>query len=140
MTMEAIKEVWFNNNRIYIKLADGTAYNRPLEAFPTLMEASDEERSAFEINRFGDALRWKKLDEDIHISSFLETSEPCYDNKVSAIFKQFPWLNVGEVARLLKVHKSVLLSYIYGMKEPSEDRMNLLKETLHLMGAKLMTA
>lgn len=138
--MEAIKDVWFNNNRIYIELADGTTYNRPLEAFPTLMEASDEDRRAFEINRFGDALRWKSLDEDIHVTSFLETSEPCRDNKVAKIFEQFPWLNISEVARLLKVHKSVLLSYIYGMKEPTEERMNLLRDTLHLMGAKLMSA
>lgn len=138
--MEAIKDVWFNNNRIYIRLTDGAVYNRPLEAFPTLMEASDAERNAFEINRFGDALRWKSLDEDIHVSSFFETTEPCRDNKVAAIFQQFPWLNIAEVARVLKVHKSVLLSYIYGMKEPSEERMKLLKDTLHLMGAKLMTA
>lgn len=138
--MEAIKDVWFSNNRIYIRLADGLSYNRPLEAFPTLMEATDDERSAFEINRYGDALRWKALDEDIHVSSFLETKEPCRQNRVSAIFQQFPWLNVAEVARLLKIHKSVLLSYIYGMKEPSAERMKLIKETLHLMGAKLMSA
>lgn len=138
--MEAIKEVWFSNNRIYIRLADGVSYNRPLEAFPTLMEASESEREAFEINRYGDALRWRSLDEDIHVSSFLETKEPCKDNEVAAIFNQFPWLNVSEVAKLIDVHKSVLLSYIYGMKEPTIERMNKLRDTLHFMGAKLMTA
>lgn len=138
--MEAIKDVWFDNNRIYIRLADGTALNRPLEAFPTLLEATDAERRCFEINRFGDSLRWRNLDEDIHVTSFLETTEPCRQNPVSAIFMQFPYLNVAEVARMLKVHKSVLLSYIYGMKEPSEERIKQLKEVLHLIGAKLMTA
>lgn len=138
--MEPIKKVWFDNNRIYIELADGAVYNRPLEAFPTLMEASDEQRGAYEINRFGDALRWKVLDEDIHVSSFLETTEPCHDNCVASIFRQFPWLNVAEVARMINVHKSVLLSYIYGMKRPSEERMKLLKDTIHLMGAKMLSA
>lgn len=138
--MKAIKDIWFDNNRIYIRLMDGMAYNRPLEAFPILMEASDEQRRAYEINRYGDAIRWQGLDEDIHISSFMETSEPRRDNNIAAIFKKFPWLNIAEVARMMNIHKSVLLSYIYGMKEPTEERMNLLKETLHLMGAKMMTA
>lgn len=138
--MEAIKDVWFDNNRIYIKLEDGMTYNRPLEAFPTLMEATDDQRNAYEINRFGDAIRWRQLDEDIHVSSFLETSEPCRDNNVAQIFQQFPWLNITEVARMMNIHKSVLLSYIYGMKEPSTERMKMLRETLHLMGAKMMSA
>ena len=138
--MDAIKDIWFDNNRIYIKLADGMTYNRPLEAFPILMEATDEQRKAYEINRFGDAIRWRQLDEDIHVSSFLETSEPCKDNKVAQIFQQFPWLNITEVARMMNIHKSVLLSYIYGMKEPSTERMKMLRETLHLMGAKMMSA
>ena len=138
--MEAIKDVWFDNNRIYIKLEDGMIYNRPLEAFPTLMEATDDLRNAYEINRFGDAIRWRQLDEDIHVSSFLETSEPCRDNNVAQIFQQFPWLNITEVARMMNIHKSVLLSYIYGMKEPSTERMKMLRETLHLMGAKMMSA
>ena len=138
--MDAIKDVWFDNNRIYIKLEDGMTYNRPLEAFPTLMEATDDQRNAYEINRFGDAIRWRQLDEDIHVSSFLETSEPCRDNNVAQIFQQFPWLNITEVARMMNIHKSVLLSYIYGMKEPSTERMKMLRETLHLMGAKMMSA
>lgn len=138
--MEAIKDVWFDNNRIYIKLEDGMTYNRPLEAFPTLMEATDDQRNAYEINHFGDAIRWRQLDEDIHVSSFLETSEPCRDNNVAQIFQQFPWLNITEVARMMNIHKSVLLSYIYGMKEPSTERMKMLRETLHLMGAKMMSA
>lgn len=138
--MEAIKEVWFSNERIYVRLADRTAYNRPLEAFPMLKVASEAERSAFEINRYGDAIRWKFLDEDIHVSSFLETQEPCKDNEVASIFNRFPWLNVAEVARLMNLHRSVLLSYIYGMKVPSAERMKLLKDTIHFIGAQMCCA
>ena len=138
--MEAIKDVWFSNERIYVRLADGMTYNRPLEAFPMLKMASEEERSAFEINKYGDALRWKKLDEDIHISSFLETTEPCGDNDVAAIFRKFPWLNIAEVAKMMKIHLAVLLSYIYGMETPSEERMKQLKDVLHFMGSQLSYA
>ena len=138
--MEAIKEVWFSNNRIYIRLADGNTYNRPLEAFPVLMEASDSERKSFEINRYGDAIRWAALDEDIHVSSFFETQEPCKDNKVAKIFQQFPWLKISEVAQMMDIHKSVLLSYIYGMKEPSEERIQKLCNALNFMGAKMLSA
>lgn len=138
--MEAIKDVWFDNNRIYIRLADGVAYNRPLEAFPILMEASDEQRKSFQINRYGDAIRWHALDEDIHVTSFMETTEPKRDNDIAEIFRKFPWLNISEVARMMNIHKSVLLLYIYGMKKPTEERKTLLKETLHLMGAQMMTA
>lgn len=138
--MEAIKDVWFSNERIYVRLEDGVTFNRPLEAFPTLKIASDAERSAFEINRYGDALRWKGLDEDIHVSSFLETQEPCEDNEVASIFKRFPWLNIVEVARMMKIHQSVLLSYIYGMKVPTTERMTQLKDTLHFMGQQLSYA
>lgn len=48
--------------------------------------------------------------------------------------------NIAEVARMMNIHKSVLLSYIYGMKEPSTERMKMLRETLHLKGAKMMSA
>lgn len=41
---------------------------------------------------------------------------------------------------MINVHKSVLLSYIYGMKQPTEGRMKLLKDALHMMGAKMLSA
>ena len=48
--MNTITEVWFSNNRIYVKLSDGSTRNRPLEAFPTLKLAPDELRNKYEIN------------------------------------------------------------------------------------------
>lgn len=124
--MENIKKVWLENNRIYIELTDGTTHNRPLEAFPTIMETSDEERARYEI-RFGDSLRWEELDEDIHVSSFFETSEPNYDNEVADLLRN---VNIEKVAGMINVHKSVLLSYIYGMKKPTEIRLGLIKDAI----------
>ena len=40
-----------------------------------LKEASDVQRESYVINKWGDALRWKELDVDSHISSFYEEVE-----------------------------------------------------------------
>ena len=113
-------------------------YSRPLEAFPLLKEASEEERNSFSIVLHGRALRWDGLDEDIHISSFYNTEEPDMMNEVAAIFRQFPQLNVSEVARSMGVNKSLLSKYIYGIKKPSPQRMQQIKETLHYLGEQLI--
>lgn len=135
---ETIKRVWFENERIYMLSSNGKAYSRPLEAFPVLKEASDEERNAFVITHRGTALRWKALDEDIHISSFFITEEPNVQNEVAAIFKRFPQLNISEIARQMGINKSLLSKYIYGIKKPSPERLSLIKETLHALGKELM--
>lgn len=113
--------------------ADNT-YSRPLEAFPALKDATDEERNAYTIEMRGEALRWKAIDEDIHISSFYDTTEPDMTNEVAAIFKRFPQLNVSEIARNMGINKSLLSKYIYGIKKPGNLRLMQIKETLHALG------
>ena len=133
-----IKRVWFENERIYILSSNDSVYSRPFEAFPVLKEASEEERNAFIITHHGTALRWKALDEDIHISSFFITEEPNAQNEVAAIFKRFPQLNISEIARQMGINKSLLSKYIYGIKKPSPERLSLIKETLHDLGKELI--
>lgn len=134
---ETIKRVWFENERIYMLSSNDSVYSRPLEAFPVLKEASDEERNAFIITHHGTALRWKALDEDIHISSFFITEEPNAQNEVAAIFKRFPQLNISEIARQMGINKSLLSKYIYGVKKPSPQRLQQIKDTLHSLGKEL---
>lgn len=135
--MEKILNVWFEPDRIYIRTDADEIYSRPLEAFPLLKEASNAQREEFTIELGGEALRWPAIDEDIHISSFFETSEPEYDNEVARIFKKFPQLNVSEVARNIGINKSLLSKYIYGIKNPSNQRVAQIKETLRSLGQKL---
>ena len=135
--MEKIKNVWFENERIYMLSSEDKVYSRPLEAFPLLKEATNAERLDFEIVLHGEALRWPSLDEDIHISSFHEAKEPDYDNEVARIFKRFPQLNVSEVARNLGMNKSLLSKYIYGIKHPSEERIHQIRGALHALGKEL---
>ncbi len=137
--MEKITKLWFNENRIYIETDVDKVYSRPLEAFPVLMEATEEERLDFTIGRYGNDIRWKSLDEDIHISSFTEdNTEPNYLNDIARIFAMFPQLNVSEIARTIGINKSLLSKYIYGIKKPSEARKQQIIEALHELGEALL--
>ena len=139
MNMEKIINVWFTAERIYIRTDADKIYSLPLEVFPILKEASSAQREDFTIEMGGEALRWKALDEDIHISSFYDTTEPDYKNEIARIFKRFPQLNVSEVARSIGINKSLLAKYIYGIKKPSESRKLQIKEALHVLGQELIT-
>ena len=136
--MAKIEKVWFDANRIYLLTDGGETLSRPLEAFPTLKEASGPERQDFKIGRFGDDIRWEVLDEDIHISSFYDKAEPNSDNEVAIIFRQFPQINVSEMANYIGINKSLLAKYIYGIKKPSAERMQKIKDAFHSMGQRLM--
>ena len=136
--MEKIKKVWFDRNRIFVLTDKDEELSRPLEAFPVLKDATEEERMDFRIGRFGDDIRWEKLDEDVHISSFYETTEPNPENEVGRIFRNFPQLNVSETARYIGINKSLMAKYIYGIKRPSEERMQQIRHALHVMGEELI--
>jgi hypothetical protein len=136
--MPTIEKLWFDSERIWIQTDDLQKFSRPLEAFPTLKEASNEERMSFKINNLKDSIRWEQIDEDIHISSFFEEQEPNYENEIALIFKKFPQLNISEVANSIGIHKSLLAKYIYGIKKPSEQRKQEIKNALHDLGKQLL--
>ncbi len=137
--MEKISKVWFDSQRVYIETDAAKVYSRPLEAFPVLLDATDEERLDYRIGRFGDDIRWPSLDEDIHVSSFIEDSaEPDYNNEIAMIFARFPQLNVSEVARSMGINKSLLSKYIYGIKRPSVKRRQEIVSSLHSLGRELI--
>lgn len=137
---EKIIKVWFEKGQIWIMTTEDKALSLPLELFPILKEASNVQLESYTIGMLGDALRWKELDIDIHISSFYEEVEIKKENEVAALFEKFPQLNVSEVARSLGIHKSLLSQYIYGVKTPSEKRVREIKMALHKLGAELMAA
>ena len=137
---EKIIKVWFEKGQIWLMTTEDKTLSLPLELFPILKEASNVQLESYTIGKLGDALRWKELDVDIHISSFYEEVEIKKENEVAALFEKFPQLNVSEVARSLGIHKSLLSQYIYGVKTPSEIRIRDIKMALHKLGAELMAA
>ena len=135
--MEAITKVWFDEGRIFILTVQNNTYSRPLEAFPLLFDASDEQRAKYEIGLEGEDLHWDDIDEDIHISSFFESAEPNMDNPVAEVFHRFPQLNVSEVARTMGINKSLLSRYIYGIKKPSQQRVDQIMNTIREIGQQM---
>jgi hypothetical protein len=135
--MEKICKIWFSEGRIYMQSSEDKTYSRPLEAFPSLKDASDKERLDFYVWGDGEYVRWKNLDEDLNVASFKDTKEPNYDNEISNIFKNCPWINISEAAKRIGIRKQVLDLFIYGIWEPSEDAMNKIKNSLHEMSNEL---
>ena len=135
--MEAIIKLWFDEGRIHILTNQGNTYSRPLEAFPLLLDATDEQRAKYEIGLDGDDVHWDEIDEDIHISSFFDTTEPDIDNPIADIFHRFPQLNVSEVARTIGINKSLLSRYIYGIKKPSQQRTDQIIGTIRQLGREM---
>ena len=135
--MESIVKLWFAEGRIYILTDQGNTYSRPLEAFPLLLEAAPEQRSKYEIGMEGDDIRWDDIDEDIHISSFFVTAEPDTDNPIAQVFRQFPQLNVSEIARSIGINKSLRSRYIYGIKKPSDQRKEQILSCIRQLGREM---
>lgn len=138
--MEKIQEIWFDNGRIFMRSVSGSVFSRPLEAFPVLKDANDVERQQFYIWGNGEYVRWKALDEDLSVESFLETNEPNYDNEIYYIFKRCPWLNISEVAKFIGMPKPVLDRFIYGIWHPKADTLATIKLGIKSMSEELSLA
>ena len=136
--MEKIEKVWFEDDKIFIETKENKKYSIPLEVFPTLKDASAKERDNFYIWDDAQSIRWEYLDEDIHISSFFKEYKLNPQNPVAKLFNDFPQLNVAEVANMIGIHKNLLAQYIYGVKTPSDNMMQNIKDTLHLIGRRLL--
>ncbi|HEU0220601.1 MAG TPA: DUF2442 domain-containing protein [Paracoccaceae bacterium] len=61
--------VRFDEDVMWVGLADGRTIGVPLAWFPRLLRASPEERAAFEISPFG--IHWAAIDEDISVEGLL---------------------------------------------------------------------
>jgi hypothetical protein len=68
MTISATS-VRFDEDNMWVELADGRTLGVPLAWFPRLLRATPAERNQVEISRVG--LHWEALDEDISIAGLL---------------------------------------------------------------------
>ena len=136
--MNTIKKIWFKGNRIFMETEKGETFSRALEAFPILKDATEQQRNAYKIGKDKMDIRWKELDEDIHINSFFDITEPDYNNTVAMSLKQFPQINISALANQIGINKSLLAKYIYGIKKPSETRKKEIEMALHSLGKKLL--
>jgi hypothetical protein len=63
------KAIRFDDNRLWVDLADGRVIAVPLAWFPRLLGATPEQLAAVELSPYG--LHWEALDEDISVAGLL---------------------------------------------------------------------
>jgi hypothetical protein len=63
--------VYFDTKRLYVSLSDRREISVPLDWFPPLHNASDEERQDWELIGGGVGIHWEAVDEDISVAGLL---------------------------------------------------------------------
>ena len=63
--------VRFDSVYLFLDLADGLAFEFPLDCFPLLQAASGAGRTHFAISLDGEQVFWPELDEDMNVTALL---------------------------------------------------------------------
>ena len=66
-----VVNIRFDADRIHVELSDGREIIVPLEWFPSLRNATDEQRNKWRIIGKGVGIHWDDLDEDISVAGLL---------------------------------------------------------------------
>ena len=64
-------DVWFDDSKLYVRLTDGREIGVPIDWYPRLRDASDEDLSNWRFIGRGQGIHWEALDEDLLVASFL---------------------------------------------------------------------
>ena len=79
------KSVRFDDDMLWVDLADGRKIGVPLAYFPRLLNATPDQLSRFEISGGGTGLHWDELDEDIGVEYLLlGIGDRTHGNQVAA--------------------------------------------------------
>ena len=64
-------DVSFTEDALVVRLRDGRVLSIPLAWFPRLRDATNEQRSSWELTGDGIGLHWPALDEDLSVAGLL---------------------------------------------------------------------
>lgn len=64
-------DVQIENNALHFMLADGREISAPLEWFPRLRDATDDQRRKWRFIGNGVGVHWSDVDEDIAVSTLM---------------------------------------------------------------------
>lgn len=67
-----VSDVWFDSDKMYVRLLDGREIAVPLEWFPKLRDASHKQRKKWRLIGNGIGIHWDELDEDISVAALLK--------------------------------------------------------------------
>lgn len=70
-----VKNVWFDDQHIFVLFDDGREINAPLDFFPRLKHATEVQRSSYELWNDGKWIHWEEIDEDLSAEGFLKHSQ-----------------------------------------------------------------
>jgi Protein of unknown function (DUF2442) len=63
--------VWFDDIKIYLLLEDGRELSIPIQWFPSLRDATPDQRNHWRLIGGGEGIHWDDLDEDILVSELI---------------------------------------------------------------------
>ena len=64
-------EVWFDSHMMHVRLSDGREISVPVEWFPRLRDATEEQRKRWRLIGKGIGIHWEDIDEDISVAALL---------------------------------------------------------------------
>ena len=64
-------EVWFDSLMMHVRLLDGREISAPIEWFPKLRSATEEQRKRWCLIGKGVGIHWDDIDEDISVAALL---------------------------------------------------------------------
>ncbi|MBC8446846.1 MAG: DUF2442 domain-containing protein [Chloroflexi bacterium] len=65
------KAVRFGDDMLHVQLIDGSEFGAPLEWFPGLRDATEEQRNNWRLIGRGVGIHWEDLDEDLSVEGLL---------------------------------------------------------------------
>jgi hypothetical protein len=63
--------VRFDEDLMHVSLADGRIVSVPIIWFERLANATEDQRSRYEISRSGTGIHWPEIDEDLSVAGFM---------------------------------------------------------------------
>ena len=130
--MMTIKKIWITDTAVWIRTADGREACEKFSDYPRLKHATQSQRENYSSDAFG--IHWEEIDEDLCFDGFFRNKNT---NTLYDLFMAHPEINASAIARRLGMAQSLLAQYISGAKNPSEERVEMIKAEIRRLGAEL---
>ena len=133
--IKKVDKVWLTDTAICIRTSDGREASEQFADVQRLNRATAEQRSNYKVTPYG--IYWPELDENLSFEVFFSEKQ---NNVLYDLFIAHPELNASAIARRLGMSQSLFAQYISGTKKPSQERVNLILETIKNIGRELVSA
>ena len=133
--IKKVDKVWLTDTAICIRTSDGREASEQFADVQRLNRATPEQRSNYKVTPYG--IYWPELDEDLSFEVFFSEKQ---NNVLYDLFIAHPELTASAIARRLGMSQSLFAQYISGTKKPSQERVNLILETIKNIGRELVSA